>query len=427
MAHPRRTRRPGRRPVADPAGAPHRPHTGRLLLFGGVAAADRAGSQLRPGHHPPLLHGGPGPGGRCPRRHGRLGAWARRVELFPRLALAAAVVATAVWSFVLLGWSPGWYPVLRWTILVGGLAPPLPSSPCPRARGRSPQASPGSGSSPSLAGPPPTHSTRRPRPTPGPSRRPDRPSPAPRAPAGSPAAAVGSGPGRPVRSGRRRVPRGRWWVHPVHTARGRQVPGRGRRFPGRGRRVPGSRDGLPRRSGAGTGRNRRLPGWRCGRRTPQGVHAGKAARGTARGRRVTVRMGGGYHRVEFGLRLPAGHRPTGDGHRRVQRHRPLAHAGPVPSVRGRGPDPLLHRRRWRVRPRRPVELGLGLVGDRLLGCRPLHRPDRGRRDRLRPLRTRPGEGERPGTDRDDAKSRTGGRDGARPGERPALSARDGSW
>lgn len=61
--------------------------------------------------------------------------WSRRGELFARLALATAVVATVVWSFVLLGWSPGWYPVLRWAILLGGLAAAVAVVALPRARG----------------------------------------------------------------------------------------------------------------------------------------------------------------------------------------------------------------------------------------------------------------------------------------------------
>ena len=61
--------------------------------------------------------------------------WHRRVELFPRIALCAAVLATAVWSFVLLGWSPQWYPALRWAILGAGLAAVIGIALSPRARG----------------------------------------------------------------------------------------------------------------------------------------------------------------------------------------------------------------------------------------------------------------------------------------------------
>jgi len=61
--------------------------------------------------------------------------WRRRVELLPRLALAAAVLATVAWAFVLLGWSPHWYPALRWTILFAGIAAALAVALLPRARG----------------------------------------------------------------------------------------------------------------------------------------------------------------------------------------------------------------------------------------------------------------------------------------------------
>ncbi len=46
--------------------------------------------------------------------------WARRRSIFPRVALAVALAATVAWSFAILGWSPQWYPALRWAIVVGG-------------------------------------------------------------------------------------------------------------------------------------------------------------------------------------------------------------------------------------------------------------------------------------------------------------------
>jgi 4-amino-4-deoxy-L-arabinose transferase-like glycosyltransferase len=61
--------------------------------------------------------------------------WSRRRELFPRLALAVAVVATVVWAFVILGWSPTWYPALRWIILTTGIVVALAIALSPRARG----------------------------------------------------------------------------------------------------------------------------------------------------------------------------------------------------------------------------------------------------------------------------------------------------
>jgi 4-amino-4-deoxy-L-arabinose transferase-like glycosyltransferase len=60
--------------------------------------------------------------------------WSRRVELFPRIALCLAILATAGWSFVLLGWSPQWYPALRWAILAAGILAAVGIAATPRAR-----------------------------------------------------------------------------------------------------------------------------------------------------------------------------------------------------------------------------------------------------------------------------------------------------
>jgi hypothetical protein len=48
--------------------------------------------------------------------------WEHRSELGPRLALAATLATTVVWSWMLLGRSPAWDPVLRVTVLAVGLA-----------------------------------------------------------------------------------------------------------------------------------------------------------------------------------------------------------------------------------------------------------------------------------------------------------------
>jgi len=47
--------------------------------------------------------------------------WARRTSRWAGLTLAGAVALTAVWSWVLLGSSPGFLPPLRWAVLAGGL------------------------------------------------------------------------------------------------------------------------------------------------------------------------------------------------------------------------------------------------------------------------------------------------------------------
>ncbi len=61
--------------------------------------------------------------------------WQRRAEIFPRLALAAAIAATIAWAFVILGWSPHWYPALRWVILAVGVVAALGIAVTPRAGG----------------------------------------------------------------------------------------------------------------------------------------------------------------------------------------------------------------------------------------------------------------------------------------------------
>jgi 4-amino-4-deoxy-L-arabinose transferase-like glycosyltransferase len=61
--------------------------------------------------------------------------WRRRHEVFARVALALAIVASIAWAFVVLGWSPQWYPALRWVILVVGILAALGIALVPRARG----------------------------------------------------------------------------------------------------------------------------------------------------------------------------------------------------------------------------------------------------------------------------------------------------
>jgi 4-amino-4-deoxy-L-arabinose transferase-like glycosyltransferase len=67
---------------------------------------------------------------------GALTLWEHRARWLYRSALAAAVVAAAAWSFVLLGRSPSWYPWLRWTELLMGLLAAAGIVALPRVRGR---------------------------------------------------------------------------------------------------------------------------------------------------------------------------------------------------------------------------------------------------------------------------------------------------
>jgi 4-amino-4-deoxy-L-arabinose transferase-like glycosyltransferase len=48
--------------------------------------------------------------------------WARKEQLTARVGLAAAILAAADWSFVLLNRTPNWYPWLRTAILIVGVA-----------------------------------------------------------------------------------------------------------------------------------------------------------------------------------------------------------------------------------------------------------------------------------------------------------------
>ncbi|WP_103348731.1 glycosyltransferase family 39 protein [Amycolatopsis sp. CA-128772] len=47
--------------------------------------------------------------------------WQGRAHLAPRAVLAGMVVATAVWSFILLDRTPEWFPALRWVVAVLGV------------------------------------------------------------------------------------------------------------------------------------------------------------------------------------------------------------------------------------------------------------------------------------------------------------------
>ena len=61
--------------------------------------------------------------------------WRRRQDVFPRVALALAIAVSIAWAFVMLGWSPQWYPALRWIILIVGIVAALGIALVPKARG----------------------------------------------------------------------------------------------------------------------------------------------------------------------------------------------------------------------------------------------------------------------------------------------------
>ena len=102
---------------------------------------------------------------------------------------------------------------------------------------------------------------------------------------------------------------------------------------------------VPRRPSFGSGRTRRRRGRRRGR-PAQRVHALERADRAARSGCGQLHVGRGHDGREQRRGLPARDRRSGDGGRRLQRHRSLTDARAVPGVRRRAQDPLLHWWRW---------------------------------------------------------------------------------
>ena len=98
-----------------------RPHPGGVPPLGRLAARDRGGVQLRPGDHPPLLHGRPGPGDRRAGRDGRGPAVAAPGELVRPERAGRGPGLTAWWAFALLDRTPSWNPWLRGVVLTAGI------------------------------------------------------------------------------------------------------------------------------------------------------------------------------------------------------------------------------------------------------------------------------------------------------------------
>ncbi len=319
--------------------------------------------------------------------------WARRAQVFPRLALAAAIVATIAWAFVVLGWSPTWNPALRWVILGVGVVAALAIALAPRARGVLAAGIAGFGVASIIAAPAAYSLTTANTPHQGaiPSA-----GPTVQGAGGIPGFGGAGGPGGAGGLARNGItlPPGFTLPNGTRIARGFHVPGSFFRPGSPGAGLFGGGGG-PRRAGGlrrwpearwlRRRRRARRRRWRC-RRAPQRIHPGQAARRPAGGRRIPVLVGGGHHRLQLGVGLPAHHGRPGDGHRRLQRDRPGADPGPVREVRVRGPDPLLHRRRW-VRRGPRVQGRLGRLPDLVVGELPLHRPDGRRGHRLQPDHT----------------------------------------
>ena len=155
--------------------------------------------------------------------------------------------------------------------------------------------------------------------------------------------------------------------------------------PGAG--APGARERhrrCPRQHVRATGALPRRPG-RWHRRRPGRQHPGlQLHHEAADQRRRGLPLGGGHRRRRKRGPVPAGQRRADHGDRRVQRHRPGPHPGRVQDDGGRARGALFHRRerphvRWRLRRRGP---------DHLLGAIALHQADRRRRGRLQPHQPR---------------------------------------
>ena len=107
---------------ADPARAAHRPPARLADGVGRLDRGDGAGVLPDGGDLPPVLHGGAGARDRRAGRH-RRGACCGSAEpaAGARWALAALVVGTAAWAWVLLGRTPEFVPWLRWVVVAVGV------------------------------------------------------------------------------------------------------------------------------------------------------------------------------------------------------------------------------------------------------------------------------------------------------------------
>ena len=274
--------------------------------------------------------------------------WRRRQEVFPGWPWPWPSLATVVWAFVILGWSPDLVP----GVALGdpGASASWPPWASPWYRG--PAASLAAGLAgfgiASIIAAPAAYSLNT---------------------AATPhsGAIPSAGPGHPGRW-LRRSGWLRWtgrlrWIRRLRST-GRTVGGNGFTLPP-GFTAPNGaklRKGCTSRAASPVA-GRRLPG-RLRRRRPAGSAAagaggfggwfggsrggaraggfggggaggllngstpGQAAHRAARGRRLPLHLGGRHHRLELGLRLPVGHRGPGHGHRGLQRHRPRARHWP---------------------------------------------------------------------------------------------------
>ena len=288
---------------------------------------------------------------------GTMGLWQRRSTWAGRIGLAAALLATSIWGFVLLDRTPDWFPFLRFVVLVGGilgaaaiLALPL-LRPVPKlAVGLVAVLGLGSAlvaplfSTVATASVPHTGAI----PT-------VTPTPAGGGGFGGGGFGGGRGPGGFPgfgRAGARHRRRARVWRRLPRWRRSDRRLSRGRNGPRHHggwvfaqwapRRIPGRL----RRWRSEGGCRRRLRRW-----LPQLQQLESRPDQVAPGGRGPLHVGRGDRELQLGRGVSARQRRSGDGHRWVQRHGSGAVAVAVREVRVRGKDPLLHQRRRRGRVR----------------------------------------------------------------------------
>ena len=108
--------------LADLAPPAHRRAARQRDRLGRLAARHRHRAQLRQRHHPPVLHGGSGPGDRRARRHRRRSSCGARARPRSRAGLLAAIVAAGRGGRSSCSAARDWHPGLRWVVLLAGVA-----------------------------------------------------------------------------------------------------------------------------------------------------------------------------------------------------------------------------------------------------------------------------------------------------------------
>ena len=291
---------------------------------------------------------------------GTMGLWQRRSTWAGRIGLAAALLATSIWGFVLLDRTPEWFPFLRFVVLVGGilgaaaiLALPL-LRPVPKlAVGLVAVLGLGSAlvaplfSTVATASVPHTGAIPTVTPTPA-------------GGGGFGGGGFGGGRGPGGFPGFRRAGAGTGAGH----GSGRDSPAASPvapfpqvAFQGPDRaeapRAAGSREWAPRRIPGRLRRRRSESGCRrrLRRRLPQLQQLEPRPDQVAPGGRGQLHVGRGHRELQLGGGVSTRQRRSGDGDRWVQRHGSGAVTVAVREVRVRGKDPLLHRRRRRRRVR----------------------------------------------------------------------------